>query len=407
MDKFSELSIKLNNEISKTERQDNGIFFTPRAARERIFNFLVGVEPITILEPSCGSGEFISDCLVRYPKAIITGVEKHEVIYSGLVKSQLYTNNIKKLRLINSDFLKASPLGKYDLIIGNPPYFVTKEKNPLCMTGRGNIFVQFIYKCLTEHLKENGILAFVLPTSFYNCAYYSPCRDYIRNNCTVLHVENIDGGYYETGQDTMIMIVRNGCISDEDKPFIFTRGDNNYITPFYKELNSLLECTKTIESLGFRVKTGEVVWNQHKEKLVSNKELGIPIIYQTNIVDGEIVLDNLKASKNDEKKQYISGYSGTPMTGPAILISRGFGNKYNFVYSFIEDTNFKFFGENHINVVYCPSYISNSNTSIDINKTFQRINSSLSDPRTGQFIQMFVGNGAFSKTELETILPIF
>jgi adenine-specific DNA-methyltransferase len=52
------------------------------------------------------------------------------------------------------------------------------------MTGRGNIFVQFIYKCLTEHLKENGILAFVLPTSFYNCSYYSPCRNYIRNNCS-------------------------------------------------------------------------------------------------------------------------------------------------------------------------------------------------------------------------------
>ena len=40
MDKFSELSIQLNNTLGKQERQDNGIFFTPRAARERIFNFL-------------------------------------------------------------------------------------------------------------------------------------------------------------------------------------------------------------------------------------------------------------------------------------------------------------------------------------------------------------------------------
>jgi adenine-specific DNA-methyltransferase len=405
MDKFSELSIKLNNDLSKQERQDYGIFFTPRAARERIFNFLDSLAPKTILEPSCGSGEFISDCLVRYPKAVITGVEKHETIYSELVQSDLYTNNIKKLRLVNTDFLKASSLGKYDLVIGNPPYFVTKDKNPLCMTGRGNIFVQFIYKCLVEHLKQDGILAFVLPTSFYNCTYYSPCRDYIRNNCTILHVENIDGGYYETGQDTMIMIIRN-CI---DTPqFIFSRGDNNYITPFYKELNCLLQGSTTIAELGFRVKTGEVVWNQHKDKLVTNKEMGIPVIYQTNIVDGQIILDNLKASKNDEKKQYISGYSGTPMTGPAILISRGFGNKYNFVYSSIEDTNFKFYGENHINVVYCPSaayaaYAAYATT----NKTFQRIKSSLSDPRTQQFIQMFVGNGALSKTELETILPIF
>lgn len=403
MEKFSELSIKLNNDLSKQERQDNGIFFTPRAARQKIFDFLDKLEPQTILEPSCGSGEFISDCLVRYPKAVITGVEKHEVIYSNLVKSELYTNNIKKVRLINTDFLTGFGLGKYDLIIGNPPYFVTKDKNPLCMTGRGNIFVQFIYKCLTQHLKENGILAFVLPTSFYNCTYYSPCRDYIRNNCTVLHVENIDGGYYETGQDTMIMIIRNSRDDNNVPSFIFSRNDNNYITPFYKELNSLLEGSKTIAELGFRVKTGEVVWNQHKDKLVTDKALGIPVIYQTNIVDGQILLDNLKAGKNNEKKQYISGYSGTPMTGPAILISRGFGNKYNFLYSSIEDTSFKFYGENHINVVYCPS----DSVCSDISSTFQRIKSSLGDSRTQQFIQMFVGNGALSKTELETILPIF
>ena len=397
MNKFSELSIQLNNELSKTERQDNGIFFTPRLARELIFT-KIKIEPLTILEPSCGSGEFIQDCLTRYPKAIITGIEKHETVYSGLIKSDLYTNNIKKVRVINSDFLKA-PLGKYDLIIGNPPYFVTKDKNPLCMTGRGNIFVQFIYKCLTEHLKENGILAFVLPTSFYNCSYYSPCRNYIRNNCSILHVENIDGGYYETGQDTMIMIIQNNRNDLENRnnseKFFFK---NNYITPFYKELNSLLASSTTILDLGFRVKTGEVVWNQHKDKLVSDSTKGIPIIYQTNIVDNKIILDNLKPGKNEEKRQYISGYSGTPVTGPAILISRGFGNKYNFVFASIEDTDFKFYGENHVNVVY--------STTNNISQ-FEKIKASLNDPRTQQFIQMFVGNGALSKTELETILPIF
>jgi hypothetical protein len=197
----------------------------------------------------------------------------------------------------------------------------------------------------------------------------------------------------------MIMIIQNNRnnldnFSSVDKFFF----KNNYITPFYKELNSLLVGSTTILDLGFRVKTGEVVWNQHKDKLVSDSSVGIPVIYQTNIVDNKIVLDNLKSGKNEEKRQYISGYSGTPITGPAILISRGFGNKYNFVFASIEDTNFKFYGENHVNVVY--------STTNDVSN-FQRIKASLNDPRTQQFIQMFVGNGALSKTELETILPIF
>ena len=393
---FSALSTTLNTKLSKEERQNNGIFFTPLNARNLLFSIIKGftTEPVTILEPSFGSGEFLQDCLTEFPKGLLTGVELHSVIYETVSNSELYLSNKTKLRLLNEDFLKVKG-GMYDLILGNPPYFVTKDKDPNCMTGRGNIFVQFIYKCLTQHLKPDGILAFVLPTSFYNCSYYSPCREYIGKNCTVLHVQNIDASYYETAQDTMILVIQNRIPLGND--FIFKRGNNTYITPFYKELNTLVTGSETIESLGFRVKTGEVVWNQHKEKLSDMP--GIPIIYPANIVDGNIVLNNLKAGKKDEKKQYITGYHGTPMTGPAILISRGFGNTYHFVYTCIDDPKFEFYGENHINVVYSPEKCKEAE--------FQRIKLSLSNPKTSTFIQMFVGNGALSKSELETVLPIF
>jgi adenine-specific DNA-methyltransferase len=393
---FSTLSNTLNTSISKEERQDNGIFFTPQNGRQLLFSIIKKycTEPNTILEPSFGSGEFIQDCLKEFPKGLLTGIEKHSVIYQTVSNSELFLNNKNKIRIINEDFLKVKG-GTYDLILGNPPYFVTKDKDPRCMTGRGNIFVQFIYKCLTEHLKPDGILAFVLPTSFYNCSYYNPCREYIQKNNTILHVQNIDASYYETAQDTMILVIQNR--PSVDNHFIFQRGKSIYITPFYKELNTLVFGADTIDSLGFRVKTGEVVWNQHKEKLSS--ETGIPIIYPANIVDGKIVLNNLKAGKKDEKKQYIDGYVGTPMTGPAILISRGFGNTYHFVYTSIEDPNFQFYGENHINVIYSPEKANP--------EVFQRIKSSLSNVKTSQFIEMFVGNGALSKTELETVLPIF
>jgi hypothetical protein len=393
---FSSLSAKLNTDISKEERQDNGIFFTPQNARQLLLSIVKKycTDPNTILEPSFGSAEFIQDCLKEYPKGLLTGIEKHSVIFQTVSNSDLYLNNKNKLRIINEDFLAVTG-GTYDLILGNPPYFVTKDKDSRCMIGRGNIFVQFIYKCLTEHLKPDGILAFVLPTSFYNCSYYNPCREYIRKNNTILHVENIDASYYETAQDTMILVIQNRPSTDDH--FIFQRGKSIYITPFYKELNTLVTGSETIESLDFRVKTGEVVWNQHKEKLSSEK--GIPVIYPANIVGGKLVLNNLKAGKKDEKKQYIDGYTGTPMTGPAILISRGFGNTYHFVYTCIEDPTFQFYGENHINVIYSLEK--------DKKEVFERIKTSLSNPKTSQFIEMFVGNGALSKTELETVLPIF
>jgi hypothetical protein len=156
----------------------------------------------------------------------------------------------------------------------------------------------------------------------------------------------------------------------------------------------------TIAELGFRVKTGEVVWNQHKEKLID--KAGTPIIYPQNIVDNKLVLNNLKVDKKNEKKQYINDdYISTPTTGPAILISRGFGNKYNFIYTTIDDSEYEFYGENHINVVYPLD------KTIDNNKAFNKIKASLIDTKTSEFIKLFVGNGALSKTELENVLPIF
>ena len=56
----------------------------------------------------------------------------------------------------------------------------------------------------------------------------------------------------------------------------------------------------------------------------------------------------------------------------------------------------EFYGENHINIItpknnYCLNTIL---------KSFQ-------DDRTEEFIKLYTGNGALSKTEIETILPIF
>jgi adenine-specific DNA-methyltransferase len=286
-------------------------------------------------------------------------------------------------QLANADFMEysAEPV---DLVIGNPPYFVVTTKEPAAMKGRGNMFVLFIYKCLTKHMIDGSVLAFVLPTSFYNCSYYEPCRKYIKDNTTVLHLESIDANFYETAQDTMLMILRKG--SSTQNPYVLERGGGVYLTPFAPEIRRLIEATTTLKSLGFSVKTGEVVWNQEKDKL---SDSGTPLIYASNIVGNEIRLGPMKGGK----KQYIQGF-GTPIKGPAILIPRGYGNKYKFAWTTVAD-GFEFHGENHVNVITGPA------------ASMPRVKASLANPKTLEFIRMFVGNGALSKTEIECVLPIF
>jgi hypothetical protein len=60
------------------------------------------------------------------------------------------------------------------------------------------------------------------------------------------------------------------------------------------------------------------------------------------------------------------------------------------------DENTEFFGENHVNII--------THKDKDV---LQKIFESIQDIRTEKFIKYYTGNGALSKTELETIFPIF
>lgn len=374
---FNESSKHFNSLLSKETRQENGIFFTPKTARDRLFEILDdnNIVPESILEPSFGSGEFLDDLYKKYPAATIHGVE---------LNTEMYNAYPKKNNLVNIDFLKYSS-EPVDLIVGNPPYFNVKIKKPECMTGHGNIYILFLYKCLTQHLKHNGVLAFVLPTSLYNSSYYEPCRKYIADKTTILAVEELNVKYYDTSQKTMILVILN--IPSATKPYIFK---DSYITPYYKELTELTKNTKTLSELGYSIKTGEVVWNQNKGKLADEGDL---LIYTTNIVDNKLVLNNLK----ENKKQYIKNFEKPITKGPALVVSRGYGNSYRFSFALVE--NIEFYGENHINVIYPITE--------QAAKNINQIKKSFEDKRTLEFIKYFVGNGALSKTELETVLPIF
>jgi len=384
---FNENSDKLNKSLSKEIRKSQGIFFTPRKARDLLFQELdkLHVNPQHILEPSFGSGEFIDDANIKYPDAKITGVEYNDTIF------KTYKN--PKATLIHHNFMTYTSDTKFDCIIGNPPYFVIKDKNPKCMVGRPNIYIAFLYKCLEEHLVNNGYLAFILPTSLYNCSYYEPMRKYIYDNCTIHFVKTLDVKYYETAQDTMLIILQKK--KDKSHKYIFNQNKSVYISPYYKELKNIIKDTKTISELDLCVKTGSIVWNQEKKKLIDLDKDATLLIYNTNIVDGKLVLNNIISK---DKKQYIKGITKLPINGKAILVNRGYGNvEYKFNYIMVDLK--EFYAENHVNTILPKNKESEKNLEL-VKKSFE-------DSRTSEFIQMFLGNGAMSKTEIESILPIF
>lgn len=379
---FCEASTFFHKSMKKKDRLEQGIFFTPKKVRDRLFEKLteLNVNPTLILEPSFGTGEFLSDASTKYPSASFIGVEKNPDLFQSY---SLHSNT----NTYCSDFLTWSYSDKADLILGNPPYFVMKgkEKYLECMTGRLNIYVLFLYKCLTQHLTLGGTLAFVLPTSLYNSSYYQPMRDYLYQHTTICHLENLKKpGFYETTQDTMLLILQ---LRKSTRDY-FLLYKQVYLSPYANELKQLLHGTTTLEELGLGVKTGNVVWNQHKDAL---SEEGTLLIYSSNIQDGSLVFPPLKLPK----KQYIR-LDKPLLEGPNLLVERGYGNGYIFHYTLINEPCY---AENHVNVIYPKSTESISK--------LEKVVNSFKDPRTALFLKYFIGNGSLSATELESLFPIF
>ena len=402
---YSSLSKELTRNLSSTIKKENGIYFTPPLCVNSNINLLKPYmsEIKTILEPSCGSGEFITTLKSSFSQEVsITGIEYNETIYNSIL--QLNADNVS---IIKQDYLTFAPSTKYDLIIGNPPFYVMKKESvdkiyyPY-FDGRPNIFILFIIKSL-EHLNDNGILSFILPKNFLNCLYYDKTRNYISKNFQLLHIVECTNKFIDTQQETITLIIRKPRVKTgiDNKKYvlnihsytIFVIEDNMNMNNIVK----LYENSKTLWDLGFTVSVGNVVWNQCKD-ILTHDVTKTRLIYCSDIVDNKL---SIKAYKNGNKKNYID----KPGTNrPMIVINRGYGvGEYKFNYCLINET-MSYLVENHL---ICIEYNQDKIDKIELIKMYEKVIKSLKDERTQEFIKLYFGNNAINTTELNYILPIY
>lgn len=377
---YSTLSKELTLQFSKKEKKDGGIFFTPPSFIQHNLSLLPLTELTRVLEPSCGSGEYLT-ALNSFPHLQVTGIEINEkMCFPGI---------------LNEDFLEFSTDEKFNLIIGNPPYFVMKKsdvakKYHKFFDGRPNIFILFIIKSL-ELLEIDGYLSFVLPANFLNSLCYEKTRKHLAQ-FKILHIVECKEKYLETQQDTILIIVQKtlSSASFNIKGYtIFTTEENRI------KIARLYENSTTLKDMGFRVRVGTVVWNQCKEILTDDSSQ-TRLIYSSDIVSNEVVL---KKYKDEKKKNYINK-EGT--SEPTLVINRGYG-KGGYVFNYCLVTEENYLVENHLISIEYMEEISREELMILYNK----IMSSFDDERTREFIGIYFGNNAINTVELNNILPIY
>ena len=423
---YSSLSKELTSKLSKTIKQCGGIYFTPPSVIAENIKLL---EPYmnninSVLEPSCGSCEYINALLKNYKHLQITGLELNSTIYDS-IKDQ----NSVNVKLYNSDYLKYDTSETYDLIIGNPPYFVMKKETVdksyyKYFEGRPNIFILFIIKSIAL-VKENGLISFVLPKNFLSCLYYDKTRSYINAHFQILNiVECVKANYIETQQPTILLIIRKRSLanslanslnanlnilnsdlkpeydSDPDSDFVLTHSSYTLFATksnCSKLKNLLLNCS-SLEKLGFKVSIGTVVWNQCKD-LLTNDCSYTRLIYSSCIENNSL---SLQTSKNDEKKNYIKKKG---ISHPMLVVNRGYGvGHYKFNYCLINET-YEYLVENHlITIEYSKSKdLSNE----ELLNLYKKIIASLENSKTCEFVELYFGNSAINSSELSKIVPIY
>ena len=422
LEQFNQLSLLLTKTLTKEVKKAQGIYFTPKSISTQLvdtaLSFIKNKNNLSILEPSCGTCELVQVLDELLENASFTCYELNHDIYQSL--STLCFKS--KIQFINADFIKNNDDTLYDLIIGNPPYFVCKKESIpkqylKHISGRPNMFGLFILHSLSK-LKKEGILAFIVPKSFFNSIYYASIRNYIRETCKILNIKDYknNNDFLDTEQSTFGLILKKiKDLSDNDVETVsnleqvlelndcnyslrIPEGGNYIFTPDALKLKTYIENSTTLQKLGLAVKTGTIVWNEKKELLTMDKSNTI-LLYNTNVTNDNKIL--LTSFKNLDKGQYICLEGSTE---PIIVVNRGNGNaSYNFKYALIDDLKKPFLVENHLNMIYSE----NSMGKKELINLYKKIIKSFENEKTKEFIQLFFGNNGLSKTELETILPIY
>lgn len=199
------------------EVKKKGQVFTPKKIVEDILN-VAGYQGQQILrkhvmDNSCGDGAFLVNIVERYIQEYraqngnldnieeelseyIHGIEIEKDIYKKCLENlngicERYHLNKIKWDILNKNTLSVRKYDKkMDFVLGNPPYvrvhnlegqYKNVKKYKFAKKGMTDLYIVF-FEIGLKMLKQDGILSYITPNSFYNSVACGEFRKYIQKN---------------------------------------------------------------------------------------------------------------------------------------------------------------------------------------------------------------------------------
>ena len=324
-------------------RADLGAYYTPTALCERLLDLAheAGVDwrSARVIDPACGGGAFLSPVARRMsesmigadPATILESIEERLVglevdpfaawmslVFLDLTLIDLYCLAGRRLRplvRVENTLEATTDADGFDLVIGNPPYGrVTlsanlRDKFRRSLFGHANLYGVFTDLAL-RFCKPRGTIAYVTPTSFLAGAYFKALRALLSREAPPASIDFIadrKGVFGEVQQETALVVYRRGGKSkpahvwftahESDGTIETTAAgtfvlpddpESPWIIPRNRDQNLLVGRLNHIKShladYGYRVSTGPLVWNRHKENLRSDPgEDRFPLIWAESV----------------------------------------------------------------------------------------------------------------------------
>ena len=399
---LSTISTRYLESRPKGERSPLGQFLTPKILREALVD-MVHLEPgMRVLDPGVGTGEFLRTCLDREPRLKTSGWDVDPPV---LEAAELL---VPEADLKQQSALEAPRSASFDVVIGNPPYYEMRSIGPelrsryaAVISGRPNIFALFFLVGF-HALQEGGQLAFVVPPSMNNGAYFDKLRAFIVAHFSIENLRVFEDPFlFEDAQTAVQLIVlRKGGHSKKFTAELGAlSGSPKSRTIFAEradELASMYEGSTTLHALGYQAVTGSVVWNTKRDQLSRTPGTGsIPLIWAHNITESEHVV---LTPDHPKRPQFIHGQA--PLVGPAIVVNRITGSvgSGKLRCALVPD-GMEFVGENHVNVIRPLAGVSQ-------HADWQELLEALRRPEVNRRIRYHTGNTQVSATELSYWVPL-
>lgn len=412
----SELSAVTNEWLSASDpagRKALGQYMTPGRVAEALLDRVSLAPGMTVLDPGVGTGELLRAALDREPRIRATGWDVDSQVLEAARRL------VPEADLSRRSALDADRSWGWDLVIGNPPYLQLKldpsarKRFSGVISGRPNIFALFFQAGL-EQLRPGGTLAFIVPPSMNSGAYFESLREYLTARARIADLTILPGSSIFEGANTAVqLLVLEKCErsvpAGDPTPvsFAFLRevpeaGFRRVIfSPDPSRLAAAFEGRRTLWELGLEASTGQVIWNENRDRLFTDPGPGrVPLIWSHSIsMDRDVTGPG--PTRSGKPGFYDTRRGGRePLAGPAIVVNRVVGavGQGDLRTALVPEGR-EFLAENHVNVIRPRGQAGEQ---ID----WDRILASLRAPGVAARVRLLTGNTQISARELTHLLPL-